>query len=77
MSELQEYDISGEAWREYELPGGKVYRIDNPVTMFWYRRATTHRILDAEGIVHCVHFAGEFNVVLRWQNKEGLPPVRF
>lgn len=79
MSELNEYDISTEAWREYEWPARAMfpYRIENPVTLWIKPGGTTHRVLDAEGIVHCVPSVGVNGCVLRWVNKDVNNPVNF
>lgn len=83
-SERREFDITCEAWREYDF-GGRVYRISLPVTLvFFYRSALkgfaqqgdTHRIVDSEGVVHCVPRPGIDGCVLRWKDKTG-EPVKF
>lgn len=74
-------DISAEVWREYEWPieGGqfRTYHIDEPVTLFTRPGGTTHRVLDAYGIVHCVPAVGELGCVLRWKPKDAGRPVQF
>lgn len=58
-----------EEWREYDwsVGGARVYRIMEPVTL-WYRPGgTTHRILDSKGVTHCVPAPGERGCVLRWK----------
>lgn len=55
-------DITVEEWREYDF-GGRVYRIDAPQKL-WIG-TTTHRVLDAHGIVHCVPAPGFSGCVLR------------
>lgn len=67
-------DISRELWREYEF-GGTIYRISNPVSL--YVGQTTHRIVDEDGIVHCVPSVGVNGCVLRWKNKDIKVPVNF
>lgn len=76
MSELQKYDISKEEWREYDW-GGRVYRIDAPVQLFLRSGGSTHRVVDADGIVHCVPSVGVMGCVLRWWNKDLDNPVNF
>lgn len=69
-------DLSDELYREYDLIT-RVYRIDNPVALYTREGGTTHRVLDANGIVHCVSAPGYFGCVLRWQPRAGAAPVAF
>lgn len=73
---LKEYDISTERWREYDF-GGRVYRINKPKTLFLRLAGTTHRVLDFDGIVHCVPTVGVQGCVLRWENYDPDKPVNF
>ena len=66
--------LEGVVWREYDY-GGRVVRIDNPVEL-WIGE-TTHRVLDAQGVVWCVPAPGHCGCVLRWKKADGEPPVRF
>lgn len=62
------HDISDEEWREYEWQwGGEKfkYRIVNPKQLVVGK--STHRVVDAEGIVHCVPNIGYMGCVLRWK----------
>jgi len=83
MSDLIERDISHEVWREYNMVAKdylfptRTYRIDHPVTLFTRPGGTTHRIVDADGITHCVPAPGQYGCVLRWYNGEGNDPCRF
>ena len=72
------HDLSslGELWREYDF-GGRVYRIERPLGLWVQEGGTTHRILDGNGVVHCVPAPGHFGCVLRWQKEEGRAPVDF
>jgi len=71
-------DLTVEEYREYDFPGGRTYRIDNPVAYYYREGGTTHRVVDSTGVVHCVAFPGEFgDVVLRWKNKDVSDPVTF
>jgi hypothetical protein len=72
---LVERDISSEEWREYSF-NGRVhpYRIVRPKKLFFRSLGTTHRIVDAEGITHCVPAPGHCGCVLRWKAD---PPVSF
>lgn len=73
---LKEYDISLEKWREYDW-NGRIYRINNPKKLFIRPGGTTHRVVDAENIVHCIPSVGEMGCVLRWQNRDQNKPVNF
>lgn len=76
MTELKVYDITCEEWREYEY-GGVVYRITNPQQLYTYSGSTTHRVVDTEGVVHCLPSPGYCGCVLRWKNKDVSKPVMF
>jgi hypothetical protein len=69
-------DITTELYREYDF-GGRVYRIDFPVTLYYREGGTTHRVVDGKGVAHCVPIPGAFGCVLRWQNKNKDNPVEF
>ena len=74
---MKECDLSKEKYREYDVPGRESpYRIDDPVTLF-LGGGTTHRVLDADGIVHCLPAPGVSGCVLRWQPKNADEPVQF
>ena len=79
MSEkLSEYDISTELWREYEWEGRSTpYHIHAPVKLFLRKGGTTHRVIDSEGVVHCVPTVGERGCVLRWRSIDASKPVKF
>ena len=78
MSELLEFDISHELWREYEWEGRSVpYRIEVPQLLFLRPGGSTHRIVDSEGVAHCVPSVGVMGCVLRWKNPDDAPPVNF
>ncbi len=67
--------LTDEEYREYDF-NGRIYRIDNPVAL--YVGKTTHRVLDTQGIVHCIPAPSSANdCVLRWKPKEGADPVAF
>lgn len=69
MSELRKINVDGvEEWREYDF-GGRVYRIDKPVSVEFRTDSTTHRVTDSDGIVHCVPAPGHCDCVLRWKGK--------
>lgn len=73
---MKSYDISKEMWREYDF-NGRVYRIDKPALLFWESGHTTHRVVDQNGVVHCVPAPGTGDCVLRWKNADPLKPVNF
>lgn len=78
MSEeaLNERDISCEEYREYEF-GGTTYRVCKPLRLFYRSGGSTHRVLDSEGVVHCVPAPGVKDCVLRWMPKDRSKPVAF
>jgi hypothetical protein len=69
-------DIRGNEWREYDF-GGRKYRINNPQELLYRPGGSTHRIIDAEGIVHCIPVPGEFGCVLTWKPRDPNKPVSF
>jgi len=72
MINLKEFDITTELWREYDWPARSTsYRIEQPVTLFLRSGGTTHRVLDSNGVVHCVPSVGVQGCVLRWKGKDG------
>ena len=67
MTDLKKIEIKGvEEWREYDF-GGRVYRIPSPVSVEFRSDGQTHRVVDADGIVHCVPAPGVNGCVLRWK----------
>jgi hypothetical protein len=76
MDSLSQYDLSGELWREYDF-GDRVYRIDSPRCLFVSSGGTTHRVVDASGIVHCAPAPGKGGCVLRWCPRDAQNPVQF
>jgi len=76
--DLMEFDVSCEQWREYDWNTRRTpYRIEGPQKLFLRRGGTTHRVLDSEGIIHCVPAPGNVGCVLRWKSRDGEPPVKF
>lgn len=73
---MDQKDLTVEEWREYDF-GGRVYRINNPVSLFTRPGGTTHRVVDVAGIAHCMPAPGQYGCVLRWSNKDGQPSVTF
>jgi hypothetical protein len=67
VEDLKKIEIKGvEEWREYDF-AGRVYRIDNPVSVEFRAGSTTHRVIGPDGIVHCVPAPGHLGCVLRWK----------
>jgi hypothetical protein len=56
--------LDDEEYREYQY-GGSTVRIDNPKRLQVGK--TCHRVLDADGLVHCVPAPGHFGCELRWK----------
>lgn len=71
-------DLSGEVWRKYIFASGVVHFIEGPVKLYTRPGGTTHRIVDAKGIVHCIAFPGpNGDTVLQWSPKNDSVPVAF
>ncbi len=68
--------LTDEEWREYDfLVKGdevRIYRIKRPVELYYRIGGTTHRVVDSEGITHCVPIPGSFGCVLRWKSSKGV-----
>ncbi len=83
MDEMKRFDLGQEEWREYEFGEVddprpiRIYRIDNPKTLFVRTGGSTHRVLDANGIMHCVPAVGFAGCVLRWKPRDANNPVQF
>jgi hypothetical protein len=77
-SDLTLYPLTKEQYREYDVPGRpEPYRITSPQQLYWKPGATTHRVVDAEGKVHCVPAPGTNGCVLRWKTIDEDNPVQF
>lgn len=74
---MEQKDLSGELWREYDFGGGRVYRIESPSMLYTRTGGTTHRVVDANGVVHCLPAPGHMGCVLRWKSKDHRKPVAF
>lgn len=70
MSDLIEKDLTVELWREYDF-GGRVYRIEKPAKLFYRDGGSTHRVVDGDGVAHCVPAPGVNGCALRWKQAEG------
>lgn len=80
--ELTQHNLTTEAWREYDFVDRfsgvrRIYRIENPILLYIYEGCTTHRVVDEQGIVHCVPAIGCCQCVLRWSPKPGESYVSF
>ena len=75
-SGLRPADLTVEEWREYDF-GGRVYRVESPAALYTRPGGTTHRVVDASGIVHCLPAPGVNGCVLRWQARDRNKPVDF
>lgn len=73
---LTQGDLTDEQYREYDW-NGRTYRINNPVSLFQRPGGTTHRVVDKDGVVHCIPAPGQGDCVLRWKTKRGKRPVKF
>jgi len=76
MSDLQKSDLTVEAWREYDF-GGRVYRVEKPVALYRTKGGSTHSVVDAAGVVHCLPAPGTQGCVLRWKSVDPNAPVAF
>lgn len=76
-------DLTIESYREYEFgqpPNRVVYRINDPVAYYWREGGSTHRVVQADGVVHCVPAPGFNGCVVRWKNRgveTGADPVTY
>jgi hypothetical protein len=75
-SDLVRLNLSCEEWRTYSW-GEYKYRIHNPVAVYFRKGGETHRVVDADGVAHCVPAPGQKGCVLTWKNKPGFDPVGF
>lgn len=76
--------LSTEYYREYDFVDvdgrSRTYRISDPVAVYYRLGGTTHRVIDEDGVVHCVPAPGQNGCVLRWKNRNvetGAAPVSF
>jgi len=67
ICELEFRDLKCEEYREYDFHD-RVYRIDNPVSLFFRPGGSTHRVVDKEGVAHCLPAPGINGCVLRWKS---------
>ena len=69
-------DLTCELYREYDF-GGRVYRISDPVGLYIRDGGTTHRVVDVDGMTHCVPTVGVNGCALRWIDRDPATPVKF
>lgn len=69
QNQVFQNDLRSEAYREYDF-GGRVYRIDDPKTLYTRVGGTMHRVLDEKGVVHCVPSPGHGGCALRWKPRD-------
>jgi hypothetical protein len=70
--------LADEQYREYEYgapPHRVVYHINDPVSLAV--GATTHRVVDKDGVVHCLPAPGHLGCALRWKPRDAAKPVQF
>lgn len=73
-------DLRCERYREYANADGSVYRISDPLALYYREGGSTHRVVDKQGVVHCVDYPAGLNgsiVALRWVNRDKRVPVNF
>ena len=76
--ELSQGDLSDELTRTYHFADGSTYVISEPKILYTRPGGTTHRVLDAKGIVHCVAFPGPSgSTVVSWVPRISSDPVKF
>ena len=76
--ELKPRDISDEVSRSYHFASGRVYTIHAPIALYASKIASTHRVVDSTGVVHCVAFPGPAgDTVLTWEPRHSDRPVAF
>lgn len=74
--DLKEFDLTTEEYREYDFDG-RVYRVADPVQLLFRPGGETHRVVDSNGVVHCLPSPGVNGCVLRWKTKDSGKPVDF
>ncbi len=73
---LEKGSLADEVWREYDF-GGRIYRVNGPTEVYWRKGGSTHRVVDSEGVVHCVPAPGVVGCVLRWKTRDPNNPVQW
>ena len=66
---MEKLELKGvEEWREYDFRD-RVYRINNPVALYYRKGGTTHRVVDSEGVSHLVPAPGYNSCVVRFKGE--------
>lgn len=66
---LQKIELDeAEKWREYDW-GTRVYRINDPICIYYHEGGTTHRVVDLNGVVHLVPAPGHMDCVVRFEGR--------
>jgi hypothetical protein len=76
MSTYTEQSLSDEEYREVITENG-CYRITAPVTLVRRGGGVTHRVIDANGMVHCYPAPETGKSIIRWKPKAGTKPIAF
>jgi hypothetical protein len=76
---LPKFDISNEAWREYDYGDGRVVRVNNPVTMILDARPDghRHRVIARDGDKEVGMYIAPGWVAIRWQTPDGKHGIEF
>ena len=69
-------NIECELWREYDF-GGRTYRISDPVGLYFREGGSTHRVVDSDGVAHCLPGPEYHGCAIRWVNRDSKRPVNF
>ena len=81
--------IDDELWRSYEwvIPEMqndnensflmREHIIHNPKYVYIRPGGSTHRVVDADGVAHCVPAPGRYGCILKWKNPENIEAVNF
>lgn len=68
-TDMVEIDLEGiEDYREYDF-NGRVYTIVRPKKLIFNKGGSTHRVIDADGLVHIVPAPGNGDCVVRFKGK--------
>ena len=68
-NKLKHIDVHGkEDWREYDFDG-RVYRINNPVSIYYSPGSSTHRVTDEQGVTHIVPAPANSGCVIRFRGE--------
>ena len=62
-----------ENWREYRYKDGSSYKIYEPCRL--YRKDTSHRVVDLQGVVHWVSLEGLLSI--KWYPSPDCPEVQY